>query len=461
MPYSYEEFNGNGINTDFTFTVPYLAEAHISTLVDNVVDANFTWLSATQIRFATPPPTGIVNVRILRTTPTTPLTNFVDGASLNEADLDRALLQSLYVTEEAADQNALTVSLYTVSDIAPGSPDHGTVWYDTSTARFYIYYTDADSSQWIETGGQFNTEPANAIDVVYTPATGSATNVKTALDALGAPNQLETTIVHDNTTSGLTAVTLKTAIEELAAVPSTEAAIVHDNATSGLTAVTLKTAIEELAATPSTPMTTQGDVMYGGASGANTRLAAGAAFTSLQMDAAGTTPEWSRDVHRQIANPTAVSEVVFTPSIVDGFYRITYRLKKSVDSSCSLYTSDDAGVNYNDGAGEWTFSSQWSSTTSGGAGASFGVSTGAWMSVHCSGGAGAGENESGILILNVFNGRVTVSQNSGGFLTDGSTFTGAAHQWSVINATGCNRIKIKPNFGTLSGTILLEEIPLS
>ena len=90
MPYSYEEFNGNGINTDFTFTVPYLAEAHISTLVDNVVDANFTWLSATQIRFATPPPTGIVNVRILRTTPTTPLTNFVDGASLNEADLDRA-----------------------------------------------------------------------------------------------------------------------------------------------------------------------------------------------------------------------------------------------------------------------------------------------------------------------------------------------------------------------------------
>lgn len=111
MANSYEDFNGDNSNTDFTTTVPYLAASHISTTVDAVVETNYIWLSSTQIRFTTPPPTGTNNVRILRTTPTAPLTNFVDGASLNEDDLDRALLQSLYVSEEAADVSEGTIIL--------------------------------------------------------------------------------------------------------------------------------------------------------------------------------------------------------------------------------------------------------------------------------------------------------------------------------------------------------------
>ena len=39
----------------------------------------------------------------------------------------------------------------TISSSAPSSPEAGELWYSTSTGRTYIYYTDANSSQWIDT----------------------------------------------------------------------------------------------------------------------------------------------------------------------------------------------------------------------------------------------------------------------------------------------------------------------
>jgi len=34
----------------------------------------------------------------------------------------------------------------------PASPIANELWFNTTDARFYIYYTDANSSQWIEVG---------------------------------------------------------------------------------------------------------------------------------------------------------------------------------------------------------------------------------------------------------------------------------------------------------------------
>lgn len=36
------------------------------------------------------------------------------------------------------------------SDTAPSNPSNGDVWFDTSVAKTFIYYTDSDSSQWIQ-----------------------------------------------------------------------------------------------------------------------------------------------------------------------------------------------------------------------------------------------------------------------------------------------------------------------
>ena len=38
-----------------------------------------------------------------------------------------------------------------VSATAPDSPTNGTRWFDTESGRTYIYYTDTDSSGWVDT----------------------------------------------------------------------------------------------------------------------------------------------------------------------------------------------------------------------------------------------------------------------------------------------------------------------
>ena len=56
-----------------------------------------------------------------------------------------------------------------VSDAVPSSPSAGQLWWNSSTNKLYIYYTDADSSQWIQasTPGSIGaTGPAGATGVI-------------------------------------------------------------------------------------------------------------------------------------------------------------------------------------------------------------------------------------------------------------------------------------------------------
>lgn len=42
-------------------------------------------------------------------------------------------------------------SAFTVSETAPVSPSSGDRWYDTSTGSYLVYFSDGNSSQWVET----------------------------------------------------------------------------------------------------------------------------------------------------------------------------------------------------------------------------------------------------------------------------------------------------------------------
>ena len=51
--------------------------------------------------------------------------------------------------------NASTITNMTVSDTAPSNPLSGDSWFDSTTGYVFVYYTDANSSQWVQTTGAY------------------------------------------------------------------------------------------------------------------------------------------------------------------------------------------------------------------------------------------------------------------------------------------------------------------
>ena len=52
----------------------------------------------------------------------------------------------------------------TASDTAPTSPSAGDLWFKSDTGALYVYYTDADSSQWVGISGPAGADGADGAD---------------------------------------------------------------------------------------------------------------------------------------------------------------------------------------------------------------------------------------------------------------------------------------------------------
>ena len=77
-------------------------------------------------------------------------TEFPSGPvhSSNNAVLNVGIVTANYLY---GDGSYLTgISGIAISTTAPSTPSNGDLWYDTSDGRTYIYYTDNDSSQWVD-----------------------------------------------------------------------------------------------------------------------------------------------------------------------------------------------------------------------------------------------------------------------------------------------------------------------
>lgn len=49
----------------------------------------------------------------------------------------------------------------TVGDTAPASPTSGSLWYNSTSGRTFIYYEDGTSNQWVEIGSAATSPTAN------------------------------------------------------------------------------------------------------------------------------------------------------------------------------------------------------------------------------------------------------------------------------------------------------------
>ena len=101
-------YDGNGVKTNYNFTFPYLKTSDVKVSLDGVETTNFTFVNATTIQLnngATPPvataPANGVKIRILRETTVDNLAaTFYAGSAIKSEDLNENFTQNLHVTQE-------------------------------------------------------------------------------------------------------------------------------------------------------------------------------------------------------------------------------------------------------------------------------------------------------------------------------------------------------------------------
>lgn len=116
MPNSYNTYNGDGVNQDFTVSFPYIDRSHVSVTVDGLA-VTFNWLTDTMIRTDTAPKLNAF-VRIGRSTSQGErLVDYNVPSTLTEDDLDRDSLQAFYMAQEALDNASLALTINNASGV--------------------------------------------------------------------------------------------------------------------------------------------------------------------------------------------------------------------------------------------------------------------------------------------------------------------------------------------------------
>lgn len=111
MAQSYEDYVGDGTNDLFPVTMPYLDPTHIHVYVDGV-EVTYSWINGSQLKTTNVPAVGAA-VQVRRRTPREILTDFMDGSTLAEVDLDRVSQQVVYIAQESEDALGSTLVLDT------------------------------------------------------------------------------------------------------------------------------------------------------------------------------------------------------------------------------------------------------------------------------------------------------------------------------------------------------------
>lgn len=123
MAYSYVEYAGNGVLTDFTITFPYILSSHVKVYLSGTLSTAWSLLNASTVRMTAAPGVG-VTVRIIRETDRTArLVDFQDAAGLTAESLDLSADQQFYLTQEAVELSSLPYITSAVSDAVAAKND--------------------------------------------------------------------------------------------------------------------------------------------------------------------------------------------------------------------------------------------------------------------------------------------------------------------------------------------------
>ena len=243
MAYSIKTYAGTGAAGAFT-TPEYLDSSHIEVYVDDVlktVTTHYTITGTTVSFTAGNFPTSSNTIKIIRkSSQSTRLVDYTDGAVEVAATFDEDSKQSLFMAQEALDgAEAIGTVVFQPLEVAPSTPLEGTVYYDASSNNLQFwngssFITVTDDATVVKlTGNQTvagaksftsNVDVTGTVEAIFftgigsvaitdfidddTFATATATNVPTAesvkayVNASGGNETLAQTLVLGNSTGG-------------------------------------------------------------------------------------------------------------------------------------------------------------------------------------------------------------------------------------------------------------------
>ena len=104
--------------------------------------------------------------------PTSPVDGqtYYDSSSGNRYIYDSARSLWKYVANTAVTATVL------IGTASPSSPSNGTLWWNTNLGKLFVYYTDIDTSQWVEATVGSTTVDAALMNSYVAPAYNAANN---------------------------------------------------------------------------------------------------------------------------------------------------------------------------------------------------------------------------------------------------------------------------------------------
>jgi len=250
--------NGNGSQTNYSFTFPYLKESDIKATVAGVAktqgtgSAQWQFHNATTVKFNTAPANGAA-IRIYRETADTNLSaTFYAGSAIKSQDLNDNFTQNLYVTQEVRDDSALALTNSREHD---GDGTYTTAIAKSTSAVSTANTASTNASAAVATANTASTNASNAVTTANTANTTAGNAVTTANGAVTTANTANTTAGTANTTAGNAVTTANGAVTTAnGAVTTANAATTTANSavTTANSAVTTANAANTTAGTANT-----------------------------------------------------------------------------------------------------------------------------------------------------------------------------------------------------------------
>jgi hypothetical protein len=114
MAYAINFYTGNGAQTTYSVTFPYISQSDVEVKVNNVtktLGTDYTFPTSSTINFTTAPANGLV-IKFTRTSNRAArLVDYQDGSTITEAILDQDSNQMFYMAQEAIDITENTIAL--------------------------------------------------------------------------------------------------------------------------------------------------------------------------------------------------------------------------------------------------------------------------------------------------------------------------------------------------------------